>query len=266
MVTQSKRGADLSVGSSRSTGIDFRAVADHNGGRSEMLEDYLRLFASELCFTVTRVPIPLLFLREAQMNQSNFENNQSTNPYAPPLGTLAAGLDSGDDAELVRRAHLSHEVSIKAIGLLYMLGFLAAVMGLVLVAGGMAEVFSAETDNAREGAMIGTVIGLLYMGLGALQGLVGLSLRRFKNWARIVASVFSVFGLIAFPIGTIISAYFLYLLLSAKGKFIFTDQYRQIVAATPHIRYKTHIAVWIVLAIVLAILITIIGSLFLSPR
>jgi hypothetical protein len=41
-------------------------------------------------------------------------------------------------------------------------------------------------------------------------------------------------------------------LLSQKGRRIFQSDYFEIVDATPHIRYRTSILVWIVLAILIA--------------
>jgi hypothetical protein len=72
-------------------------------------------------------------------------------------------------------------------------------------------------------------------------------------------------GLIGFPIGTLISVYFLYLLLSQKGAYVFSPEYAQVIAATPHIQYKTSIVVWIFLGLLLvviflAIVFTVIGT------
>ena len=66
--------------------------------------------------------------------------------------------------------------------------------------------------------------------------------------------MFSVIGLLAIPVGTIISGYFLYLLLSKKGTVIFSPQYKQIIAATPHIKYKTSKIVIALLLILIALI------------
>ena len=97
-------------------------------------------------------------------------------------------------------------------------------------------------------------VGALYGGLGLLQGFVAVGLRRLRNWARIVAIVFSVIGLIAVPIGTLISAYFLYLLVSEKGRIVFSDEYKRVIEQTPHIVYKTSVVVWILLILLIALI------------
>jgi hypothetical protein len=71
---------------------------------------------------------------------------------------------------------------------------------------------------------------------------------------KIPAIIVSAIGLLAFPCGTLISAFALYLLLSPKGEMIYSPQYKEIVQATPHIRYKTSIIVWILLFLLLGLI------------
>ena len=63
-------------------------------------------------------------------------------------------------------------------------------------------------------------------------------------------------GLIGFPIGTLISAYILYLLGSQKGVQVFSDEYAEVIAATPHIKYRSSKLV-IVLVVLLVALVVI---------
>jgi hypothetical protein len=77
--------------------------------------------------------------------------------------------------------------------------------------------------------------------------------------------VLSEVGLLGFPIGTLINGYILYLLLSKKGRKVFSDEYRQIVSLTPHIKYRTSIVVCILLGLIVlmvaaAILFTVFGG------
>jgi len=61
-------------------------------------------------------------------------------------------------------------------------------------------------------------------------------------------------------VGTLINGYILWLVLSKKGRFILSKDYAAIVAATPHVKYRTSpwILVWIVVgAILLMILIAV---------
>ena len=65
----------------------------------------------------------------------------------------------------------------------------------------------------------------------------------------------SAIGLIGFPVGTLINAYVLYLLLSKKGRTIFTPAYLDVIAATPHVKYRTSIIVWIFLALIVVVML-----------
>jgi hypothetical protein len=86
-------------------------------------------------------------------------------------------------------------------------------------------------------------------------------LRRLKPGARTPAIVMSGLGLLAFPLGTLINGYILWLLLSRKGSFILSPAYGPIVEATPHIKYRTSVWVWILLGLIVALLVAgVIGS------
>jgi len=63
-------------------------------------------------------------------------------------------------------------------------------------------------------------------------------------------------GLLGFPIGTLISVYILYLLFSQKGADVCSPQYQAVIAATPHIRYRTSKIV-IGLLVLVAVLVAI---------
>ena len=84
---------------------------------------------------------------------------------------------------------------------------------------------------------------------------VGFGLRKLKRKVRYAAVGLAALGLIGFPVGTVISVYILYLLLSRKGEMVFSAQYADVVKATPHIKYRTSVIVWIVIVSFLALLL-----------
>ena len=142
--------------------------------------------------------------------------------------------------EDIRKEHIKHEASVTSIGILYYLGGAAmTVMGIFGMFAGGAEA-------------ILTSAFLLALGIG--QFWVGTGLRRLKKWARIPTGILSGIGLLAFPIGTLINAYILYLIFSQKGKMVFSDEYRAVIEQTPHIKYRTSIIVWIVLGLLLLLI------------
>ncbi len=189
------------------------------------------------------------------------------NPYAAPI-TSAPPVDS--DAVALRKAHLSQEANVKSFGSLFCLGagLLIIVGTITLVTGiGMLSGTSVEgMDASQMGAVvIGT--GVFYLTIGGLQLWIGMGLRRLNKVGRIGGTVLGALGLLGVPIGTLISGFLLYSLWSKKGKMIFSDQYKDVMAATPEIKYKTSIIVWILLGIVLLLIAAgIISALLNTPR
>lgn len=165
------------------------------------------------------------------------------NPYAPPAAHVADIVSGADShAEAIRQEHIKHETSVRSVGMLYYFGSFLMVMGGIglLMLGRM-----------NEQTQLGFLIGLIYLILGALSLVVARGVRQLKPWARKTCIVLSAIGLLGFPIGTLINGYILYLMLAAKGKRVFEPDYPAIIDATPHIKYRTSIVVWVLLALVL---------------
>jgi hypothetical protein len=175
------------------------------------------------------------------------------NPFASPISTGA--INGSSDDEAVRNQYLSHEASIKSIGLLYVLGgVIGLILGCVYLAMGVGAISMPDGPEAQMAAGVILGLGVFFIIFSLLQLYGAISIRKLENVGRIIVTIFSVIGLLGIPIGTLISAYILYLLWSAKGKFIFTPEYRRVVEATPHIKYKTSIVVWILLGLLLLII------------
>lgn len=151
-----------------------------------------------------------------------------------PLGNHAA--------EATRNAYISHEASVKSVGVLYYLG------GVALFLVGIGALIPGFAGKGEAAAFIASPI-LLALGTG--QFCVGRGLRRLRPWARISSGILSGIGLLGFPIGTIINGYILYLVCSQKGAVVFSSEYQAVIQQTPHIKYRTSIVVWIVLGFVL---------------
>ena len=170
--------------------------------------------------------------------------SNATSPYAPPAARVAdVSASANPEAEAIRQAHISHEASIKSIGILYYLGGVALIIfGIVSLAA------------VREGA-VAPLMALFFLVLGAGELFAGWGVRALRKWGQVVGCVLSVFGLLGFPIGTLINLYILYLLLSKKGRTVFSPAYQEIIVATPHVKYKTSILVWIFLALLVALVL-----------
>jgi hypothetical protein len=100
---------------------------------------------------------------------------------------------------------------------------------------------------------------VFFLVFAAAEGWIGWHLRKLDPRAKIPATLLAILGLLAFPIGTLINIYVLYLLHSAKGKYVFSPEYRAVITATPQIRYKMSIIVWIFIWFVLALVLLVAG-------
>jgi hypothetical protein len=161
------------------------------------------------------------------------------------LQKMSEGV-SDNSADTIRKDHIKHEASIKSVGIFYFLG-----AGLMALAG-----LAPALSGRGEDILFALVFFAFAVGLVA----AGVGIRRLKPWARIVSGVLSGIGLLGFPLGTLINGYILYLLFSRKGSTVFSEEYQGIIAATPHIKYKTSIVVWILVGLLLLLgLLAIIG-------
>lgn len=167
----------------------------------------------------------------------------------PP--SLAANASMGQapaEQEETRRTFLKHEASVQSIGILYLIGAVA------LIAAGIGG-FVVGGKTPEESPAITMAVAALLITLGLVQGQVGLWLRKLNPKSRIPATIFSGLGLLAFPIGTVINGYILYLIHSKKGAVVFSPAYRDVIAATPHIKYKTSVITWMFLGLIIVLLV-----------
>lgn len=175
-------------------------------------------------------------------------NVDDFNPFrAPKSQEMGDGYSTSSD-ELIRNEHLSHEASIKSLGTLYFLG--GVCLMLVALVGDLGN----KGFDAGPFAALFFVTGLLL--------LVAVGLFRLKTWARWMAVVAACLGVLVPPFGTLINAYVLYLLLSAKGAMVFSPEYRKIIEATPHIKYRTSKIVVVLLVLLLVVLGLALGATF----
>jgi hypothetical protein len=198
----------------------------------------------------------------------------SDNPYAPSGSSYGdASLDANFDlsqAELIRKSHLSHEANIQSFGCLYTLGGILGILGAIFYIGlGIFVMAGGENPQAGVNPMAAgimtTLIGVVFLAIAVAQLFAGRSMQTLNPSGKILAIIISAIGLLGFPCGTLISGYLLYLLVSAKGEMVFSSAYKEVMQATPHIRYRTSIIVWIFLflligVILLGIIAAIIGT------
>ncbi len=173
------------------------------------------------------------------MSQTNPYYNPYAEPEVAPNQVDLLGLSS--EASIIRQNHISHEASVKSISLLYFIGATIFVILSLLLLGGLAS----QSQSASEVLLRLSLAGLA-MGFGVMEGYAAWLIRRLQPLGRILGTVVAAFGLLGFPMGTLISAYILYLLWSRKGNVVFSEDYKTVIAQTPHIKYRTSIVVWVV--------------------
>jgi hypothetical protein len=183
----------------------------------------------------------------------------SENPYETPQ-TFETPPESNTEAESIRKEHINTEASVKAVGTLYYLVCLLLCVSLYGI-----------LSNGGSGAMVDLpLIAIIILLFFTARGI-----RRFKPWTRFmfgivsgIAVLFSLCsgiyllsqrqtisgpGLLGMALGLLIHGSILRLAFGKKGRMVFSEFYKEIIAATPHVKYKTSKLVWILLGILVAI-------------
>ena len=143
------------------------------------------------------------------------------------------------EREATRREHVNYEAAVRSIGTMYYAGsVLWSLFGIyfLLVA-------------VRGTEFIAWPLAVIALVFGLASVVVAWGLRGLQRWAASAAAVLSALSLPVIPFGTVIGAYVLVLLRSAKGRRIFSRDYASIIAATPHIEPGRSLVVWIVFAV-----------------
>lgn len=186
------------------------------------------------------------------------------NPYAAPREVAEIPAAAPSEAETVRYSYLKHEASLKSVGSVYF------IISVFMVFGAVTSAF-AILRSSDPGALprVSGIVGAV----GILGFVVAFGLRMLKPWARIVAIVLSglavvvsIFNMPSGFIGIVIHAYILSILASPKSSLVLSPYYQEIIAATPHIKYRTSKIVWILLGLLLLIILMTFGYVYLSTR
>jgi hypothetical protein len=119
---------------------------------------------------------------------------------------------------------------IDFLGVLFIVwGLLTALVGistLALGVGAVALIASASRSNGGQvaaglTAAIFTLLAIIAIVWGAAHVTVGVPLRRFRPWARVLALTLGSVDLLLLPYGTALGIYALWLLLGENGKRLF---------------------------------------------
>ena len=123
------------------------------------------------------------------------------------------------------------EQHVKIIGIIdIVFGVLGVIGGVFLMIAAMigaAAIGTSAEQGTTEGAAIFASIGLFggiaIMAMSAFQIVVGVKLKAYKSWARIVQIIFGIFALPGFPIGTAFGVYTLWAMFNQDTAILFTE-------------------------------------------
>lgn len=188
-----------------------------------------------------------LFKSQAEQEQELEQTSSSGAPTEPgKRPTLRRQLP---EAEKCRREYSTHEAGVINTGFYFIL----ASVSLLMLAVPMFPDLEALRDAAQPELQKKAEAGLYVSGGLAIFSVflwsVGLGVRNFQNWARILA-VIVVFPLyFAFPVGSITAGFFVASLNSKEAKFVFSRKHRFARRQTPQLRPRHSAFSWIVAGI-----------------
>lgn len=163
------------------------------------------------------------------------------NPFAAPETLFDDDQQANwPDAEGIRRQHIQHEANVKSIATVYLFtGGICTVTCLVIVI------------HSRPAQHSSYLWFGLFATLSIVQFIISYGVSSLRRSARRPAIVLSAIITIAFPIGTMLGPYFIYLLTHSKSETVFSGNYQSVIARTKHVRQKTPLLAWILLTAVL---------------
>ncbi|MEM7477989.1 MAG: DUF1922 domain-containing protein [Planctomycetota bacterium] len=177
--------------------------------------------------------------------QRAFEEEQRAQAASAyrPLNQMTLG---GGDEETLRSKYIHHEAAVRGIGALFYFSggyaiFTAVILTLVVTMGILVDIRAEEMGDTPEARFWNSNGPYVVIGIATVMGIfftiLAASLQALQLWAKIVATIICVLGMIGVPIfGTALYAYCLYLLYCPEGNFIFTKPYLEARKKTPHMQ------------------------------
>lgn len=148
--------------------------------------------------------------------------DEGFNPYIPPVSDLTQKRFEGGLSE--RAAMLKHEASIHSVALAFF------GLGVLLVCAGVV---------ALRQSIVPASIAFAAITLGALDLIIDSGLRRYWKPAQIAAVVVSTLSVFVFPVYLLVALYVIPTLINRQARQVFTNEYRAVIAATPHLSVPT---------------------------
>lgn len=166
----------------------------------------------------------------------------SENIYAPPESSTAP-LES--KAENIRRQNIKTEATIKSLGSLFI--FFGGIITLILITNPYGvKVFEFSDENILVYlTTFAFCVGFIFLGIKT---------RKLHKISTNISATLCIPMLFGFPVGTLIAAIVLWSIFNRKGQYILSPKYKEIIAQTPHVKYRTSIITWILFVFVIALI------------
>ena len=159
-----------------------------------------------------------------------FEVSADYNPYSTPTVPVVKATKESSQLEKTRLEHLSHEAALQAVGSLFVITSMIISSLMVIFT---LEFLDEELVNNER-----TFI-LSYWVLVPIFLYIGIKLRRLDYSIRNTVIAAGVLMLFAFPVGSVIGPFVLYIVCCKKGSFILSERYTNIRYQTPRLQYET---------------------------
>lgn len=201
-------------------------------------------------------------------------SNDDENFFQAPQSAIGEKAIGPADAEIeaIRRQYIGHEVSYKSIGTL---NYLSVFFGLLIMINGIlatANVIDMRNPN-NPSIPVGLIVMMIGLIMMMISGALGYGMRALQPWARWLTIIGTALGLlyfiavmiyvvasgtnrsgVNFAVGIItifilVDIYILYLVCSSKATTICSREYKEIIRLTPYVKYKTSLAVKIILGL-----------------
>ncbi len=145
--------------------------------------------------------------------------------------------------EEFRARYGPHERRVRSVALLYW--FVASQFALSVIPLSY-YIWTGEPPEERSLSFM-VFLTLACVGMTALPAVAAWNLQRLNNTGRILGAITAAGSLLLIPLGTIVGAGILWILLSAKGESVFSPTYRDAIVATPDLQFRaSRVVVWLV--------------------
>jgi len=156
--------------------------------------------------------------------------------------------------EELRQQYGPHERRVRAVALVYWYGaalyVTAAAVGPIVLAG-----FARSSESGAYGLDATLTLVAASLALAGIAAVTAWNLAQLNATGRVLGAIGGCFMLFGLPVGTLMGILVLWTLLGKQGAVVFSPEYADAVAATPHLQFRVSRFVIALLVFFFAIMI-----------